>query len=131
MVEDGVLEDIMEVIVIMPNDEMPEDETTDEAVEFRLVAELEMNEESDSVDDETLEVAEAIDDAFEVGKTEEDDSLSEENIVVMDPLEMVEGAELAKTGETEDIDDIVAFEEAPRVDEAAELDGMAEVTMAT
>ena len=125
MVEDGVLEDIMEVKVIMPNDEMPEDETRDEAVEFRLVAELEMNEESDAVDDETVEVAEAIDDAFEVGKTEEDDSLSEENIVVMDPPEMVEGAELAITGETEDIDDIVAFEEA------AELDGMAEETMAT
>lgn len=125
MVEDGVLEDIMEVKVIMPNDGMPEDETTDEVVEFRLVADSEMNEESDAVDDETVEVAEAIDDAFEVGKTEEDDSMSEENIVVMDPLEMVEGAELAETGETEDIDDIVPFEEA------AELDGMAEETMAT
>ena len=84
MVEDGVLEDIMEVKVIMLNDEMPDDETTDEAVEFRLVAELE---------------------------------IIEENIVVMDPLEMVEGAELAR--ETEDVDDIVAF------------DGMAEETMAT
>ena len=64
MVEEGVLEESMEVKVIMLNDEIPEDEVT-----------------------------EAIDVAFEVGKMEEDDSLSDENIVVIDPLAMVEGAD--------------------------------------